>query len=1276
MDYEITEEGKEMPPENKNWNSDICTIYASWGNHYEGTLRSLLKQNFPDAHTLSDIATEKKGPEVTQRAHQHDKSIQTTERIYTFPTPMPSPLAKESVRWGEEEIKPAATGTGELWHARLGHTNDSNLKATSETYPMFNIPKKHVTNEKLQSTICECCAKCKATLKRKIKSSKSARATRYLERVHMDVCGPLQMKTYDGCQYFTVFLDEYTKYRWIYVHKDRTTSVEILKKWIQEATRGTENTIGCLRTDQAGEHLSKQYQQELMKHGPNGIRLECSASYDHFQNGHAERLIRYISNMARCMLEYGGVARDMWGYAVRYAAYVQNRIVHAGQQMSPFEARYGTPADLSRLKVFGCMAYVTRDKKETDYVADKKLDPRSVSGCFVGMADDGDNGVHIKGHMVWTLETGARLLTSSQVTFDETRYPKLMGVTEWEFSMRTKIRKCKATVTVMNFDTEDIDKHPFTFEDDEIRYREQQENTRLNPQNLVGSKVTIEYKGKKREGRVYNYLKTHKLWGIVLCQAAEDDPPLVYITTSQMANDHRIKFHEKIVKRKNPNDQDERDINTSVNLIRLQDEIQMLKYDQATRDTQSLIDKVVHARVVKTAPISRHEPEPKTWRQAMNSPNLDKWYNASKEEIDGLDKMKTWEVVRPRNGIIPIDSKWVYKIKYTPSGAVEKYKARLVVRGDSQRAGLDFGEVFSPVAHNTICRMLLSMATACDFEVDLVDVCQAFLNAPLEEEIYMRPAPGVTDILGIASDSWLKLKRNLYGLRQAPRNWSLTFINWMLKEQKYVKASIDDCLFYKEFKHKGKDVFILLLMYVDDNIIISNDRESLDIFKKDMHEKFKIVDKGPIETYLGVQIQRDRNAGTLKIHQEGYLNEVLAAMSIKRDNPLTYNTPLPVGIHLVKNEGTAYELDLYRSAIGSLIYLSQWTRIDIAYAVSALAAHMANPSRDHHVALKHVLHYLHGTRDKGITYHKNDEHGINKLYGFVDADYAGEIEKRRSRTGYVMMMNSGCISWKSKLQTVVANSTTDAEVYAATLAIKEVVYLRDALRRIGLPQATVDAPTKGTLLYEDNEATTAIARSAAHREATKHMAIARSFLRYHHENGTVSIQDCYTNMQVADFLTKPLGAQVHDRLVNEAMGKEAKIDIFRFARRDWRALYDEKIALKQKEMIDHDSDSECIQVDKIYLDSDSEHVNDTTTSSADVQGGMLKCMFVDTIYMNVMRVDTAYEGPNYLVCDDIEEYLRFEQHRSSVVQRIQEEELSVENRYYGEMISLQRVTVE
>ena len=273
------------------------------------------------------------------------------------------------------------------------------------------------------------------------------------------------------------------------------------------------------------------------------------------------------------------------------------------------------------------------------------------------------------------------------------------------------------------------------------------------------------------------------------------------------------------------------------------------------------------------------------------------------------------------------------------------------------------------------------------------------------------------------------------------------------------------------------------------------------------------------------------------MHHESYLNEVLAAMGIKKDNMLTYNTHLPVDVHLHKNTKDTFEIDLYISAIGSLIFLSQWTRIDISYTVSALAARMSNPSRDHHVALKHLIHYLHDTRERGITYHKYDVHGINKIYGFVDADYAGDINTRRSRSGYVIMMNSGAISWKSKLQAVIANSTTDAEVYAATYAIKEIVYSRDALRRIGLPQAVESNPMKGTILYEDNKANTTIARTAAYHEATKHTMIARCFLRYHHENGTVAFVDCYTTMQVADFLTKPLGPTQFVKLIDEAMGE-------------------------------------------------------------------------------------------------------------------------------------------
>jgi hypothetical protein len=1279
--YELLGEKQSLTPDLKNWDSDVLTLYASWnGKHPQLTLRNLVKQNFPQAVLLADLVPVDRVYEARNKA---DRSCQTSDRIYTFPVPIPSPLAAESVRWGEPEIK--AVTPGELWHARLGHTGDPNMRATSETYPWFNIPKKHVTDNKRQPAVCECCAKCKATLKRKIKPSNTEKAKKYLERVHMDVCGPLQMKTYDGCQYFTVFVDEYTKYRWVYVHKDRTSSVEILKRWILDATKGTTAKVKCLRVDQAAEHLSKAFQAEAQR---QEIRMEYSCPYDHWQNGRAEKAIRDINNMARCMIEYGKVARDMWGYAVRYAAYVQNRIVHAGMHVSPYEMRHRQTPDLTRLKVFGCTAYVTRDKKETDFVLDKKLDPRGAMGCFVGIAEDGGDfaGGAVKGYMVWTLETGARMLTTNQVVFDETSYPRLMGVTEWEFSLQAKVKKCKATVTVMSFETEEVDKHPFLFEQEELEYRKNQLETRLNPRELIGLEVTIKCRGQPRKGRIYNYLPQYKIWGIVLYQQSEKDSVITYVTASQLADENKIDFNEKLklnTTKSRPRVGQEEDVDNpqvvDLRVIKLREEIDWLRYDCSVRETQTVIDRVVHVRAakVKAAPISRHQPEPKTWDKAMETDARDKWYKAGEAEVNGLVDMETWDVVEPVPGVTPIDSKWVFKIKYTPTGEIEKYKARLVVRGDSQRAGLDFGEVFSPVAHNTICRMLLSMANACDFEIDLVDVCQAFLNAPLEEEIYMRPAKGVCDILGVSRNSWLKLKRNLYGLRQAPRNWSKTFINWMTCDQGFMKTSIDDCLYYKEFKHKGKDVFILLLMYVDDNIIISNDRECLDEFKKSMHAKFKIVDKGPISTYLGVQIERDRNKRVLKMHQEGYLNEVLAAMNIKKDNPLTYATPLPVGVSLLKNDGMPYELDLYRSAIGSLIYLSTWTRPDIAYAVSALAAHMSNPSREHHVALKHVLHYLHGTRDKGIMYHGNDIHGVNKLYGFCDADYAGNVDGRKSRSAYVMMMNSGCISWKSKLQTVIANSTTDAEVYAATLAIKEIVYLRDALRRIGLPQATEDAPNKGTLLYEDNQATTAIARSAAHREATKHIAIARCFLRYHQENGTVSVMDCYTHMQVADALTKPLGPQLFHKLVDEMMGVEEKKELGKFARRNWEEAYANDIEkLKEKSAVALNQ----LSVEQAwYLECSKQDHPEVA------QGGMLKSdllhdkkvsnLYVDVVYMNCMKLEQHVDGPNHIWCDSVEEYLRYEQHRSDLAQYVRQNDMKVENKYYGNVVAVNRLCV-
>ncbi len=733
----------------------------------------------------------------------------------------------------------------------------------------------------------------------------------------------------------------------MYLHKDRTRSVEILRKFILDATKGTSRKVRCLRTDQAAEHMSEDFKAEIKK---NGISLEYSAAMDHFQNGYAEKCIKDMCTMARCMLEYGGVARDMWGWAVRYAAYVMNRLVLRNMKVSPYEMRYHCEPEMDKIKIFGCAAYVARDKNESDFIKDPKLDPRGISGTFIGIAEDGGEiqGGAIKGYVVWSLETGARIITSTQVSFDESRFPRIMGVTEWEFAMQTRIDKCKATISAMTFETEKKDRHPFCFEADERKYCKEQRKGKFNPEQFIGMNVHVNHDKQKRNGRIVSFHKRNRTWKVELLETADDGTDYVYDTPEQLAKTNKVQFAEKIQDfqdrqflRRDKN-KGEHVPEVIVTHLTTYDEAEILKYDEATRNTQEILEKAVflNAAQMKKAPIARLDQDPRSYKEAMNSSLASEWKKACADEVNGLDKLQTWEAVPWFEGAAPIGSKWVFRTKRLADGTFEKTKARLVIRGDSQTPGIDYGEIFAPVAHNTLARLLFSVSAACDLEVDLVDICQAFLNADLQEEIYMKPAPGVNQILGIPEGHLLRLKRNLYGLKQAPRNWALTFLKWMEEQEGFVKASTDDCLLKREYEKDGKKVFILLLMYVNDNVIISNDREELDCFKQRMHEKFKIVDKGLIKDYLGVQVQRSRENRTLKIVQEGYVNEILTSVGIKLSNPLKYDMPLPAGTILRKNQEGPYELDVYRSLIGSLIYLAQWTRIDIAHAVSVLAAHM------------------------------------------------------------------------------------------------------------------------------------------------------------------------------------------------------------------------------------------------------------------------------------------------------------------------------------------------
>ena len=467
-------------------------------------------------------------------------------------------------------------------------------------------------------------------------------------------------------------------------------------------------------------------------------------------------------------------------------------------------------------------------------------------------------------------------------------------------------------------------------------------------------------------------------------------------------------------------------------------------------------------------------------------------------------------------------------MKYNPDGSVDKYKSRMVLRGDRQVAGKDYdiNKIFAPVANQTLARTMFSLAASLDLEMMMVDVRQAYLYADLEEKhLVVQPAPGITDILGIPADSWLKVKKSQYGLKQSGFNWFREFGGW-IREQGFKRCSEDDCLFAREHEVNGKKHIIMILQYVDDLLIFGDNREEVVKFKDQIQHKYAIDDKGDASFYLGVEIERDRQNKTLSIHQEKYIRDMISGIEGTR-KIREHDTPMAVGKRLLLNDGACVDQLFYQSCIGTLLYLSGWTRPDISYAVSELSKHVINPGVEHHEALMHLVGYVKRTIKMKITYARTPRDGFNfgidELGGYVDASFAGCHETRKSKSGYVLFLNGGPVSWKAKDQSIVALSSTDSEIDAAVRAIREVKGIRAQLFGLNLEQR------KPTILYEDNAATICISHSASLRETTKHLGYRRGFLRDEVEKKEVVLMPIQTSLQTADIFTKALSGVLNAR---------------------------------------------------------------------------------------------------------------------------------------------------
>ena len=555
---------------------------------------------------------------------------------------------------------------------------------------------------------------------------------------------------------------------------------------------------------------------------------------------------------------------------------------------------------------------------------------------------------------------------------------------------------------------------------------------------------------------------------------------------------------------------------------------------------------------------ARDIPTPKNFKEAVNSEFADYWNAAIATEIRNLESFNTWEwVPRPKDRKL-IDSCWAFRVKANQKGEVDRMKARLCARGYREIWGQDYVETHAPVTCLASWRACLAQAAHHGRKIAILDIKSAYLMADVKEDIYLSPPEGLK--VPDNKKGWvLKLKRSLYGLKQAGRCWS-QLLNEKMLELGMRPSTADPCLFLND--EDGE--LMTVNVHVDDCMITYTDERKYQRFRKRLESMFQISKSDDNNTFLGVVIERLPNGkedgrGPIYVHQKPYITDILARFRHTDCKPAS--VPAEPGLKLSKaqmpttDEEKAAMKDVpYRQLVGALLYLANCTRPDIAQAVSSCARFGSNPGPVHWKALKQVLRYLKGTQSLGLVYGKIFAEGIPHtcIHGYVDGDWGGDADDRRSTTGYVFMSYGGPVSWRSKKQASTALSSCESEYMAASEAAKEAIWLT-RLYKEDLKIEDVSLETRGDLtekeylgakpltVFEDNVGCISLSKNPVMHKSSKHIEIRYHFVRERVQDGSLKLVYIPSSENVADILTKSTRKHTFIYLRNKIMSDPRRI---------------------------------------------------------------------------------------------------------------------------------------
>ncbi len=865
-----------------------------------------------------------------------------------------------------------------------------------------------------------------------------------LESLNTDLCGPINPKTIHGEKYTSIFIDQASRYIFGKLLKSKDAAVLHLNELTSELdNQRRDSRISNIYSDGGGEYTSATFKAACTS---RGISQKFTNADTPEENHLAEKTNEYVFNKVRVYMTLSGLPATLWGYCFNYVVYVYNNTPQELlNQRTPYEVLHNKPSRLYMLKTFGSLAYMHVPKKERK----SKLSNPAIPCVFVGYAAD-------KLSYLLYEPKSRTIVTSRSVKFDESKIKNAHLFTNDDFK--------SGRLTI-----------PSKISTDNVNSNDDLANARFkNVQDDISP--SDEEKPAVRTGQSKSSI------------SSDDEGE------AALSDDEDESATSKVHQEESPRALDEE----KLTLKRPRGPPCELRPRRKTkRPRRYEVNQICHEIKITVK-------EPQTFSDVDKSEHRAEWIKATNEEFQAMMSNDVWDLVELPPHRKALKSKWVWKIKYAHDGTLERFKARLVIKGYLQIAGVDFVDTFAPVLRLESLRVLCALIAILDLDTIQLDIKTAFLNGDLEEEIYMvQPeryqVEGKTHLV-------CKLKKALYGLKQAPRQWHKKLHKFLI-QLGFKQCHKEQCIYV--FTDKKTNTIIYLAVYVDDIVIAGKNKQTMNKIKMQIQEKFEVSDKGELTYLLGIKIDRDRSTKTLRMNQAKFVNDLLVKFQMEGCD--SEPTPQVQGLP-AESKQTEEDINLpYRSLVGALQYLVSATRPDIAFAVRFLSSHNHDYTKAHWKMAKRVLKYLKGTLTLGLQYGGNVS---ATPVAYSDADFANDKEDSKSISGSIVMLGGAAITYMSKKQSLVGQSTTEVEFIAAAETAKNVVWLYELLDEM---KVTIQLPI---VMYVDNQSAIQVAKAAATHSRTKHIRLRYHFLKDLVSEGVIDLKHINTKKQLADVLTK------------------------------------------------------------------------------------------------------------------------------------------------------------